>query len=208
MKYFLWLLTVAAAVLTSGCQTQKSAPAKDLVLNAHSRYQIVIPDRHANPGTSKFVRRTAELLRLAFKETLGADFPVVTESRRKAGVKSIFIGNTRVLKAHGVQPLKRFKDFNYGIREFKGNIYLAGADRHRFHSRKPDGSHGSYILGSTRAAVDFMERFLDVRFLYPGEIGIDFVKKEKVVIPANFDYKGVPNLKHMTGRDVRTSQRL
>ena len=200
MKCFLWLFTAAAAVLLSGCQTQKSAPAKDLVLTAHSRFQIVIPDRHANPGTSKFIRRTAELMRLAFKETLGADFPVVTESRRKTGVKSIFIGNTRVLKAHGVRPLRRFKDFDYGIREFKGNIYLAGADRHRFNSTKPDGSHGSYILGSTRAAVDFMERFLDVRFLYPGQIGIDFVKKEKVVIPANFDYKGVPNLKHMTGR--------
>jgi len=204
MKGLLLTILSVVVLLGAGCQSTNSPSGKKdkaLVFNADSRYQIVIPDRHANPGTTRFVKRTAELLRLAFKETLGVDFPVVHESKRKAGMKSIFLGNTRVLKAHGVRPLKRFKDFDYGIREFKGNLFLAGADRHRFYDTKLASNYGAYTLGSTRAVVDFLERFLDVRFLYPGETGIDFVKKDKVVIPANYEFKGTHNLKFMGGRN-------
>ena len=35
-----------------------------------------------------------------------------------------------------------------------------------------------------------MEHFLDVRFLYPGEVGTDYVKKDKIVIPARYKSPG------------------
>ena len=202
MKNLFLFAAAACALVMCGCQSaKKGTQARDLVLNAYSRYQIVIPDRHANPGTSKLVRQTAELLRQAFKETIGADFPVVRESQRSSALKSIYLGNTRQLRAHRINPLRLFKDYNFGIREFNGNIYIAGADRHRFYSTKAVQNHLNYMIGSARGAICFMEKFLDVRFLYPGAVGTDFVKKDKIVIPRNYEYKGVPTLKHMPGRN-------
>ena len=201
MKHLLLLAAAAALFIFSGCQSSAPEKTPDLVLHAHSRYQIVVPDRHANPGTSRYVKQTAELLQLAFKETIGAEFPVVTESKRSAGAKNIFIGNTRALKSHGIRPLMLFKDYDYGIWIHKGNIYLAGADRHRFNKRQIALNHNGYIIGSMRAAVDFMERFMDVRFLYPGIVGTDFVKKEKLTFPGKYKFKGTTTLKHMPGRN-------
>jgi hypothetical protein len=108
--------------------------------------------------------------------------------------KNIFIGNTRELKSHGIRPLRLFKDYDYGIWIHKGNIYLAGADRHRFNKRQIAPNHNGYIIGSMRAAVDFMERFMDVRFLYPGIVGTDFVKKEKLTFPGKYKFNGTTTL--------------
>ena len=118
MKKLFLFAAAACALAMCGCQSAKqSTEEKPLVLNAHSKYQIVIPDRHATPGTSKLVRQTAELLRQAFKETIGADFPVVRESQRSSARKSIYLGNTRQLRAHRINPLTLFKDYNFGDRK-------------------------------------------------------------------------------------------
>ena len=112
MKHFLIAAALFCGLLFCGCQSTSSEKPKDLVLTAASRYQIVYPDRSKNPGTTRMLKQTAELMRLAFKETIGADFPVVRESRRSAGMRSIFLGNTRTLKAKGVRPLA-FKNFEF-----------------------------------------------------------------------------------------------
>ena len=55
MKHLLLLAAAAVAFVFSGCQSSAPEKTPDLVLHAHSRYQIVVPDRHANPGTSRYV---------------------------------------------------------------------------------------------------------------------------------------------------------
>lgn len=200
MKNFTLVLALCCGLFFCGCQSGAPKEKGTLVIHSGSRYQIVYPDRSKNPGTTRKLKETAELIRKAFKETIGADFPVVQESRRSESRKSIFLGNTRALKAKGARPLY-FKNFDFRIWEHKGNLYLAGSDRHRFNSSKPDGSYKSYILGTTLAAVYFLEKFLDVRFLYPGEPGIDFVRKQEIRIPVAYKHKGIPNLKHATGRN-------
>ena len=200
MKKILLSCAVLCGLLFCGCQTQSPEKAKDLVINAHSRYQIVYPDRSKNPGTTRQLKLTAELLRQAFKETIGADFPVVRESKRRSGYKNIFLGNTRALKAKGVRPLY-FKNYDFRIWEHEGHIYIAGSDRHRFNSSKAAPRHTAYIMGTTRGVIHFLETFLDVRFLYPGAVGTDFVKKESVRIPARYKYKGTPTIQHAPGRN-------
>ena len=203
MKHVLPLFAAGALLLLCGCQSfwAKKEKPKDLILTSESKYQIVYPDRSKNAGTTALLKQVALKLQRAFKETLGADFPVVSESHRRATLKNIFLGNTRVLQSKGVYPLKRFKDFNFNIWEYNGNIYLAGCDRHRYNSSKAETRYTAHILGTAKAAVYFMEHFLDVRFLYPGEVGTDYVKKDKIVIPARYKYSGVPTLQHGLGRN-------
>ncbi|MBO5791438.1 MAG: DUF4838 domain-containing protein [Lentisphaeria bacterium] len=200
MKHLVIAAALFCGLLFCGCQSTSSEKPKDLVLTAASRYQIVYPDRSKNSGTTRMLKQTAELMRLAFKETIGADFPVVSESRRSAGMKSIFLGNTRTLKAKGVRPLA-FKNFEFRIWEHQGNLYIAGSDRHRFNSSRSAYGHRQYIMGTTRGVIYFLEKFLDVRFLYPGAPGTDFVKKSEVRIPGRYKYKGVPTINHAPGRN-------
>ena len=200
MKKIILSCALLCGILFCGCQTQPAGPAGDLVINAHSRYQIVYPDRSKNPGTTRQLKLTAELIREAFKETIGADFPVVRESKRRSGYKNIFLGNTRALKAKGVRPLK-FENFDFRIWEHEGHIYIAGSDRHRFNSDKSAAGHRPYIMGSTRGTIHFLETFLDVRFLYPGVPGVDFIKKSEIRIPRRYKYKGSPTIKHAPGRN-------
>ena len=94
-----------------------------------------------------------------------------------------------------------FKNFDFRIWEHKGNLYLAGSDRHRFNSSKAAPRHTAYIMGTTRGVIHFLETFLDVRFLYPGAVGTDFVKKATVRIPKRYKYKGTPTIKHAPGRN-------
>ena len=99
MKNFTLVLALCCGLFFCGCQSGAPKEKGTLVIHSGSRYQIVYPDRSKNPGTTRKLKETAELIRKAFKETIGADFPVVPESRRSAGRKSIFLGNTRALKA-------------------------------------------------------------------------------------------------------------
>ena len=158
MKNIFVVMLAVCGLLFCGCQS--TPPPKDLVLNGSSRYQIVYPDRSKNPGTTRMLKETAELMRNAFKETIGADFPVVRESKRRAGVKSIFLGNTRTLKAKGVRPLN-YKNFDFRIWEHNGNIYIAGSDRHRFNDSKTVAHHRNYIMGTTRGVVYFLEKLVN-----------------------------------------------
>ena len=200
MKKLILSCALLCGILFCGCQTKAPEGPGELVINAHSKYQIVYPDRAKNPGTTRHLKLTAELLRQAFKETIGADFPVVRESKRRAGYKNIFLGNTRALKAKGPRPLY-FKNYDFRIWEHEGHIYIAGSDRHRFNSSKDSPRHIAYIMGTTRGVVHFLETFLDVRFLYPGAVGTDFVKKDAVRIPKRYKYKGTPTIKHAPGRN-------
>ena len=68
MKHFLIAAALFCGLLFCGCQSTSSEKPKDLVLTAASRYQIVYPDRSKNPGTTRMLKQTAELMRQAFKE--------------------------------------------------------------------------------------------------------------------------------------------
>ena len=171
-----------------------------LELNRSSRLPIVYADNDANPGTVRFLKLTAEKLQKAFLHTLGARLRVIPASKfSPANGRAIFLGDSPLLRKFGKKPAD-FKDFDYIIAEKNGSILLAGFDGHRIGSKKSSRAHNDYILGSVRAAVVFMEKFLDTRFLAPGEVGTDYWQKEKVIIPENFRLDGTNNLRYALGR--------
>ena len=171
-KIFLLAASVSSAWLLAG-----------LELNKETRLPIVYADNDANPGTVSFLKLTAEKLQQAFKETLGARLEILPASKfKKTSAKAIFLGDCPLLRQTG-KSSGSFKNFDCMIAEIDGSILLAGFDGHRTGSREKSARHGSYILGSTRAAVIFMEKFLGVRFLAPGNVGTDFLPRKKSCDP-------------------------
>ncbi len=170
-----------------------------LVFNADSRYQIVLPDSCPNAGIHTHLRQGATVLQQAFAESLGLKFPIVNESKRDASLPAIFIGQTAAARQAGLK-FAELKDFSGLIAERNGNVFLVGNDQHRFGSTEPSNNYRSYILGSLKALTVFMEDFLQVRFLQPGAVGIDFLPLTSVEIPDSLNRAVVPKLIFSSGR--------
>lgn len=166
-----------------------------------SVFPIVYADRHPNPGTDLFLKVTAEKLQKAFSETLGAKLTIIPASQlKKIPPQAIWLGNSPFLEKLGKKP-SDFKDFDYMIAEKDNSLILAGFDGHRTGSAQADSSHSQYIIGSARAAVVFMERFLKTRFFAPGEVGTDYAKMKNLTVPAGFLLEGTNNLRYALGRE-------
>jgi len=200
IKYQRILFTALLVLCAAGCRCAEKQTAPELTIDRNSRYQIVCPDSYPNPGTTQLVKQVAEKLRTAFKETVGADFAVVRESKRDPRMKAVFVGRTKALLALGIEP-RDFRDFNYLIKVDNGNIYLAGNDRNRFNKTKREHGFSRYVIGSAKAAVVFMEKYLDTRFVMPGEVGTDYAKLKSVSLPGDCHINGVPPLKMALGRN-------
>ena len=123
MKKFLF--TAAALLLVCGCTTgRKELPAAKLVITSASKYQIVIPDAAAPKASIPlFLTQSGKMLQGAFKEGLGMDVPVVTESKAAKGVKAIYIGDTKAARAIGIDA-SAHSSFGFTIAEENGNIFI------------------------------------------------------------------------------------
>lgn len=172
----------------------------DWVLESGSRAQIILPDSYAgNAGVEAHLREVAGVLQASLKEGVGAEAVVVREGEASPQVKSIYLGATRALSQVGVDVTK-FEYFNGIILEKDGKLFIAGYDRHRYGLDKPERSYLNYILGTVKAAVVFMEDYLGTRFLLPGEAGIDFQKRDRIMVPGGLRREVTPRLIFATGR--------
>ena len=167
--------------------------------NGKSDFRIILPAAHPNPGIDLYLRQAADRLRSAVKEASGADLPIMKEDSGEAKSPAIYIGNTEAARKAGFNPAA-FQDFSYLIAVRDGNIFLCGNDRHGFGSRKKD-RYIQYVLGSVKAVVVFMEKFLGTRFLYPGEIGTSTPCVRELSIAGNTTRRGTPMLNYAPGRD-------
>ena len=139
----------------------KEAAAVPLFSNGAIRHGIVLCD-----DAIEAERMAAEELVHYLKETTGATFPVISESKADAGQPGIYLGWTRFARRHGVEPETLGVD-EFVIQSEGESLVLCGS--------RPRGT--LYAVG------EFLERFCDVRWLtFYGE---DYVKPRKeLVIPA------------------------
>ena len=179
------LFAAAALLLVCGCATGvKSADTSaKLVITAKSKYQLVLPDLPKNSPVLRHLTTAAKMLQTAFKEGMGANIAIVPESKANAGVKRIYIGDTKAARAIGIDAAAH-SSFGFTIAEKDGNVYIAGIDKLRFQDSSKYRDWSNYILGTVNGCVKFAEKYLNTRFLYPGTNGIDYAKLAKVEIPA------------------------
>ncbi|OGV49412.1 MAG: hypothetical protein A2017_07945 [Lentisphaerae bacterium GWF2_44_16] len=98
---------------------------------------------------------------------------------------AIILGNSKQLKEAGVDISKLSRD-GFVIKSYKGNILIAGRDSMKDNPEKAmnGGCWGLYFERGTLFGVyEFLERFADVRFYFPGDIGTVIPKHEKLALP-------------------------
>ena len=195
---------MALALLGAGCVSSSGVSCQEPVIPASqgklticgkSRYQIVYPDLPKDAPRIAIYAKAAAMLRQALYEGVGIAAPIRSESKALTGYKNIYLGDTKAARAAGIK-VENHPNFGFIIKEKDGNIFIAGQDKTRLNMvEKKRLSWHYYILGTVNGCVKFAEKYLNTRFLYPGDNGIDYASKVKSFsIPAGLHEVCVPKL--------------
>ena len=153
----------------------KTNPEDTLLLaeNGKANAEIVVVSR--SPVTAFAARE----LKAFLDQATGADFKIVP--RRTGDLPAIFVGDSVWARKWGVDVGKLARD-GFVIRRMKDAIIIAGKDD-PFVDPEKDRSF-RYERGTIFGVYDFLERFLGVRFYFPGEIGTVVPKSPTLRVPA------------------------
>ncbi|MEO6786611.1 MAG: DUF4838 domain-containing protein [Chthoniobacteraceae bacterium] len=160
-----------------------------LAADGKAQAVIVIPDH-----PSAVAKYAAEEVAAHVEKSTGVRLAVIGESAlAKAPPCRVFIGDCRAAREAGI-------DFNklapeaFVLRTKGDSLFIAG-----------DDGNGDPLDMDTRAgtlwgAYEWLERTLNVRWVWPGELGT-FVPKRSGVTSAEFDEQAAP---HLIQRKIRT----
>ena len=154
---------------------------------------VVIPA--GNGGVERSLREAAETLARAYAEATGGKLRVVTAERHDPAAKAVFLGRAAAEKAGF--DLAGFKAMENVVAEKGGSVYLFGNDRL---GHKGATGWQFCVLPSVRALTRFMEGRMNVRFLMPGDVGMDVAKVGRVELPAGTYDRELPKLEIGNGR--------
>ena len=144
-----------------------SGNSGELVKNGKAIVQgIVIPD----DKYCSSVNAAAKELSYHLKKSSGNDIPVIKENLSKTDGKYIYLGNCRKNRSAGIITADYSRNAGVILID-KNNVYIAGNDT-------PKRSRGT--LFSTYA---FLEKFLGVRWLWPGCLGEVIPLHKNIVLP-------------------------
>jgi hypothetical protein len=141
-------------------------------------YSIVIPD-YDESGIPVAICKEARRLKQALMEGAGLSLPIKNIGKFKGG-RAIYIGTAPAEKA-GLMP-SDMKDFSSVVAEKGGDIYLFGRDL-AIHPAKKANTWRQAPIPSIKAMARFMEDYMDVRFLAPGDVGTDVPEIKKIEVP-------------------------
>ena len=199
------ILSLAFLVLLgAGCASSRGISCPEpvvsgspsmMTISGKSKYQIVYPELPKDSPRIAIYSRAAAMLRQALYEGVGIAAPIRSEAKALKGYKNIYIGDTKAARAVGIK-VEDHPNFGFIIKEKDGDIFIAGVDKTRLNMvEKRRLSWHYYILGTVNGCVKFAEKYLNTRFLYPGENGIDYVSKVKSFsIPVGLNEVCVPKL--------------
>ncbi|MEA3401040.1 MAG: DUF4838 domain-containing protein [Armatimonadota bacterium] len=162
-RHLLIVSVIAVSAVTAWCQ--------EIALVEDGASEFVI--YHAPDAPASVVDGATDLQRYAERAT-GATLPIVTEPAEPM----ICLGDNASARAAGLSvdeiPVEGFRILTTG-----GSIYIAGPDT-------AEGEHtaqGGTSRGTRNGVCTFLERFLGVRFLMPGEQGDYVPHSDSVTIP-------------------------
>lgn len=139
---------------------------------------IVVPDE-AGP-VAQFAGKELQTLII---QSLGDNIQVSPNA--EIGKAAIILGNSKELRESGVDISKLSRD-GFVIKTHKGNILIAGRDSMKDNPEKamPGGIWSmNFERGTLFGVYDFLERFMGVRFYFPGDIGTIIPRHRALSIP-------------------------
>ena len=151
------LLVSALALAWGG-----AAPAAVIVANGEARAVIVIPSAAAAPReTAAMVEEAARDLSAYIARATGAQLPIVREDESpSARGARIFVGGCRASQA--VIDAARVQPEGFVIKVAGPAVHIVGGDR---------TDAGYAVRGTAHGCTAFLEKFLGIRWLMPGELG-------------------------------------
>jgi Domain of unknown function (DUF4838)/Carbohydrate family 9 binding domain-like len=178
--------------------TQKN----QLVNNGLSKATIVKCD---NSNDSANINLAAKELQLFIYKSTGAKLSIINEKSYKKGT-AIFLGNCRILKKYNLQ-LNKLKKEGFYIASIDNGIVIAGRDSKQI---SPKGYSYSNCgeRGTLWGVYEFLERFVGVRWYFPGKYGTSIVKKKDLIITPVFLEDAPVFLKREFQHRSQTSRRL
>ena len=162
-------------------------------------YTIVAP-ACGKAGVPKAIHDAADDLASAFKECADLNLKVVDANKFKGKLRkspAIFLGAAAAEKA-GVMPAD-LTGLDNMIVEKGGNLYIFGRDKQR-RAKEKNAAWQNCVLPTVKAVVRFMTKFMDVRFLGPGDVGMDIPHVGKVEVPDGLADRQKAPLDYAPGR--------
>ena len=150
-----------------------------LILNNKNQTVIVVPEKS---GT--IVRFAGTELQDFLQQSFGDTVPIVSEP--DTGKTSIILGENDYSREAGIDLDSLPRD-GFIIKAIGKHIFIAGKDDPRVNIEKniKVGIWGQYFERATLFGVyDFLERFVGVKFYFPGKIGTVIPEYKDLTIPA------------------------
>ncbi len=167
------MLTIKVLFAVLIISIQSSAQQKIIIgENGKTNYSIYI-----NPSASKSLKAAAADLKLYINKASGISIPLVSGKEIPAG-NFISVGNTRALKPLGLK-LSGIHSDGFRIITKGNNVFIFGNDT-------PDGivnASGGRSNGTANGVYTFLENYLGIRWLMPGEVGEYIPKTNIVAVP-------------------------
>lgn len=154
-----------------------------IVEQGKSEYRIVIPQHAEAP-----LRNAAHEVQASIALATGATLPLCSDEGELPG-RVISLGATKQAREAGITT-EGLEDEGFRIATKEGCVYIIGPDT-------PEGGWakaGGVSTGTANGVYYFLERYLDVRWLMPGELGRDVPSRSRFAIPDIIDYRENPRM--------------
>ena len=163
MRTSLWSVLGAALVVPSaiaGLYEAPRGPFVEIVHAGQSRAQIILP---AQP--TYLEEYAAAQLQTYLAKISGAKLPVLKEGETGTASFSFFLGGTRQAAAAGVAPdERRMGRDGFALRSVRDGLIVLGNND----------------LGTAFGVYELLERYFDVRWFMPGELG-EYVPRHNTI---------------------------
>ena len=157
------------------------------------KWEVVIPV-YERSGIAGAIGKTAVAFTNAVHEATGWSLRVVDAKRHRPDVPAVFLGEAAAQGA-GLLPEKPLAGFSNVIAEKGGSVYLFGHDR-ALHKKPGSNTHKTAPIPTIKAVARFMETFMDVRFLAPGDVGMDVPARTAIEVPDGLFSREDPPLEY------------
>ena len=136
------------------------------------------------------VEFAAKELQTILKQATGQDVPIVQKASE--GKTSLILGDCPSARAAGLDVSKLPKE-GFRILRKGGRVFIAGRDDPKQNPANRSWKHG-YRRATLSGVYDFLERFADARFFFPGRYGTVVPEKKGLFLPEKINVVESPDM--------------
>ena len=182
MKHYFKSLLIIGVIL--GFVSSFTFADTIIAVQGKSTFSIILPI-----DAPSSVQAAATELQLDIQKSTGATLPIIKDNAAITG-NFISLGNTKQAERTGIKVIG-IPPEGFHIQTQSGNLYILGPDTATADDKKafPKSSYSQYTKnggtsnGTANGVYTFLEDYLDVRWLLPGDLGRDVPVKSTFTIP-------------------------